>query len=130
MKLSAVASITRAERLRPASTPRHGLAGAAQLDHREFPCDPAAGQRHVDDAIHRHHAIELVLDLLEHIGVPAVTMVMRDTCFGFSVSETVASDVVAAPGKQSDHPRHTPGLFSTSTESVWASFGSWRSSMK
>jgi hypothetical protein len=45
------------------------LARAADLDHRKLTLDGAAGeQRHVDHAIDRHHAVELVLDLLDHHG--------------------------------------------------------------
>src|SRR5262249_56066572 len=44
------------------------LALAAHLDHGELALDVRAGHRHVDHAMHRHEAIELVLDLLDHHG--------------------------------------------------------------
>src|SRR6202035_130972 len=82
------------------------LAGAAQLDHREFSLDRASGQGHVDDAIDRDHAVELVFYLLDHhrrssgddgdAGDVLLALGLRD-------GETF--DVVAAPGKQPDHAR-------------------------
>ena len=42
------------------------LALAAHLDHGELALDRRPGDRHVDDAMHRHQAVELVLDLLDH----------------------------------------------------------------
>src|SRR5439155_26563115 len=55
-----------AERIRQPQRLDPVVAAAAHFHHREFPLDGAAGDRHVDDAVHRHHAVELVLDLLDH----------------------------------------------------------------
>src|SRR3954451_13767967 len=43
------------------------LAKAAHFHHRQFALDRArAGQRHVDHLVDRDHAVELMLDLLDH----------------------------------------------------------------
>src|SRR6266536_1144060 len=42
------------------------VAAAAHLDHGKLALDRASRQRHVDDAVDRDHAVELVLDLLDH----------------------------------------------------------------
>src|SRR5437763_911591 len=42
------------------------VAATAQLDHRKLALDRTAGKRHVDHAVDRDHAVELVLDLLDH----------------------------------------------------------------
>src|SRR6202008_4944898 len=55
-----------AERLRQPQRLDPVLAGAAQFHHRQFPLDRAAGQGHVDDAVDRDHAVELVFYLLDH----------------------------------------------------------------
>src|SRR5262249_19349668 len=42
------------------------LALALDLDHCEFAFDRIAGKRHVDNVMHGHKSVELVLDLLDH----------------------------------------------------------------
>ena len=95
-----------AERVRQPQRLDAAIAAAAHLHHGEFPLDRAAGDRHVDDAIHRHHAVELVLDLLDHHrrargdDGDAGEMFLA---LGFGNGE--AFDIVTAAGKQPDHAR-------------------------
>src|SRR5215470_16988926 len=44
------------------------FAGALDLDHGELALDRLAADRHVHHAVHRHQALELILDLLDHHG--------------------------------------------------------------
>jgi hypothetical protein len=88
-KLSTVASITRAKRLGQPQRLDAVLAGAAQFHHRQFALDRAAGQRHVDDAVDRDHAVELVFDLLDHHRRARGDDGDARECFWLSVSETV-----------------------------------------
>src|SRR5205823_13966149 len=55
-----------AESVREAQRLDAMIAGAAHFHHGELALDRTAAKRHVDDAIDRHHAVELVLDLLDH----------------------------------------------------------------
>src|SRR4029450_12735231 len=79
---------------------------AAHLDHGEFALDVRSGYGHVDDAVHRHEPVELILDLLDHHRRAArhdsdareVLLVL-----GFGDRERI--DVVAAAGEEADHPR-------------------------
>ena len=46
---------------------------AGHLDQRQLALQRAAVGSEVSDRMHRHHALELVLDLRSTIGVPVVT---------------------------------------------------------
>ena len=111
-KLSVVASITRARNAsasRSAST--RCVAGAAHLHHRELPLDRAAGQGHVDDAIDRDHAVELVLDLLDHHRrARGDDGDAREMFLALGLRDRETVDVVAAAGEQADHAREHAGL--------------------
>ena len=66
------------------------VALADDLDEAQLALDRLAGQRQVDDPVHRHEPLELALDLLDDCcSCPVVTMVMREICASCSVSVTV-----------------------------------------
>ena len=75
-------------RARKASARRSGLGTPSPLalaphpDHRQLALDRAPADGEIDDAVHRHQPLELMLDLRRlAIGVPRVTMVISERCF-------------------------------------------------
>ena len=67
--------------------------------------------RQVDDAVHRHDALELVLDLLQHVRRAARhDGDARQVLFMLGLRNRQALDVVAAAGKQSDDACQHAGL--------------------
>src|SRR6185437_7614405 len=80
-------------------------------DHRKLALDRAAGERHVDHAVDRHHAVELVLDLLDHHrGSRGDDGDAREMLLALGLRHREALDVVAAAGEQADHAREHAGL--------------------
>src|SRR5882757_7975186 len=74
------------------------LAGRAQFHHRQLALDRAPGQRHVDHAVHRNHAVELVLDLLDHHRrAGGDDGDARDVLLVLGLRNRETLDVVAAP---------------------------------
>ena len=95
-----------AERIRQPQRLDAVVAAAAHLHHREFPLDRAAGDRHVDDAIDRHHAVELVLDLLDHHRrARGDDGDAGEVFLALGLGDRETLDVVAAAGEQPDHAR-------------------------
>src|SRR5208282_1446597 len=87
------------------------IAGAAHLDHGEFALDRRARRRQVDDAVHRHQAVKLVLDLLEHHGRAAGhDGDAREMLFVLGLGDGERVDIVTAAGKQPDDAREHAGL--------------------
>jgi hypothetical protein len=87
------------------------LARAAHLHHGELPFDRAPGQCHVDHAVDRDHAVELMLDLLDHHGRPRRDDGDAGKMFlALGLRDRKTFDVVAAAGEQPDHAREHAGL--------------------
>jgi hypothetical protein len=78
---------------------------------RTFTIDRATGQRHVDDAIDGNHAIELVLDLLDHHRRTGRDNGDAGEVFlAFGLGDGQAFDVVAASREQPDDSGENPRL--------------------
>src|SRR3954471_2461608 len=87
------------------------LALSANLDHCKLALDRAFRQRHVDDAIHRDHAVELMLDLLDHHRrARRDDGDAREMLLALGLRDREALDVVAAPREQADDAREHAGL--------------------
>ena len=69
-------------------------------------CERGTGAGHVDDAVHRHQAVELILDLLDHHRRAAGDDGdAREMLLVLGLRDGERVDIVAAAGKQPDHAR-------------------------
>src|ERR1035437_1985651 len=87
------------------------LALALDLDHGELALDRAASERHVHDAVHRHQAVELVLDLLDHHRRAGGDRGDQRQMLGvLGLRHRQRLDIIAAAGDQAEYAREHAGL--------------------